>query len=397
MTSSFRGSSRWMAVRTTGAKIVVEKNGKQVKQLEGESRFEISLDFQAVYVVSFQKEGFVTKRLRFDTNVPEDRIEYGFEVFPFTVEIFEQYDDINMVVFNQPVGRISYSELIDEFDYDTDYTKSIQAQIDQAMDDVEEAKEKKEDQAAETEKEIAQLSKTAESSAKSGNIEDAIQKYEAAQKLKKDPEIQKRIEELKKEAEGEKKQQQLEGILDKAEQAMAAGDLDEAKRLYEQANGVMAGDARVQKALAQIEEDKKAQAQQAQAFDSAVKAADAALKSGNPDAAIAKAEEALKIKADPKAEQILAQATQAKADAEAASKAAAELDGKVADLIAEAQKAKGKRGPRDSNGQIRGSEAAQSRSYHRPRDSIGEASSCSTGRREEKRGAGKSSIGGCVG
>ena len=58
MTSSFRGSSRWMAVRTTGAKIVVEKNGKQVKQLEGESRFEISLDFQAVYVVSFQKEGF---------------------------------------------------------------------------------------------------------------------------------------------------------------------------------------------------------------------------------------------------------------------------------------------------------------------------------------------------
>lgn len=286
-----------------GAKIVVEKNGKQVKQLEGESRFEISLDFQAIYVVSFQKEGFVTKRLRFDTNVPEDRIEYGFEVFPFTVEIFEQYDDINMVVFNQPVGRISYSELIDEFDYDTDYTKSIQAQIDQAMDDVEEAKEKKEDQAAETEKEIAQLSKTAESSAKSGNIEDAIQKYEAAQKLKKDPEIQKRIEELKKEAEGEKKQQQLEGILDKAEQAMAAGDLDEAKRLYEQANGVMAGDARVQKALAQIEEDKKAQAQQAQAFDSAVKAADAALKSGNPDAAIAKAEEALKIKADPTIDQ----------------------------------------------------------------------------------------------
>ncbi|NQV53004.1 MAG: hypothetical protein HQ500_07460 [Flavobacteriales bacterium] len=325
-----------------GAKIVVEKNGKQVKQLEGESRSEISLDFQAIYVVSFQKEGFVTKRLRFDTNVPEDRIEYGFELFPFTVEIFEQYDDINMVVFNQPVGRISYSELIDEFDYDTDYTKSIQAQIDQAMDEVEEAKEKKADQAVEAEKEVAQLSKTAESSAKSGNFEDAIKAYEEAQKLKKDPAIQNRIDELKKEVEGQKQQQQLEGILDKAEQAMAAGDLDEAKRLYEQANGVMAGDARVQKALAQIEEDKKAQTQQAQAFDSAVKAAEAALSSGNADQAIAKASEALKIKSDPKAEQILAQATKAKADAEAVSNAAAELDGKVADLIAEAQKAKSK-------------------------------------------------------
>ena len=127
----------------SGAKIIVEKGGRQVKSIEGDSRFEIGLDFQSIYVVSFVKEGFVTKRLRFDTNVPEDRIEYGFEPFGFSVELFEQYDDVNMVVFNQPVGKISYSELIYEFDYDTDYTKSIQTQIDQAMDEVEVAKEKK--------------------------------------------------------------------------------------------------------------------------------------------------------------------------------------------------------------------------------------------------------------
>ncbi|MEQ9187117.1 MAG: hypothetical protein RLP15_05230 [Cryomorphaceae bacterium] len=325
-----------------GAKIVVEKNGKRVKQLEGESRFEIGLDFQAIYVVSFEKEGFVTKRLRFDTHVPEDRIEYGFEPFPFTVEIFEQYDDVNMVVFNQPVGRISYSELIDEFDYDTDYTKSIQAQIDQAMDEVEEAKEKKADQVVQKEKELAQLSKTAESSAKSGNFTDAIKQYEEALKLKKDPVIEKRIEELKKEAEGQKKQQEFEGVLEKAEQAMAAGDLDEAKRLFDQANGVLQGDARVTKALAQIEQEKKAQAAQGKAFDDAVKAAEAALNAGNPAQAIAKAEEALKIKADPKAEQILAKATEAKGAAEAKAKAAAELEEQVAGLLADAQKAKDK-------------------------------------------------------
>ena len=326
----------------SGAKIIVEKDGKRVKQIEGDSRFKIGLDFQAIYVISFEKEGFVTKRLRFDTHVPNERIEYGFEPFPFTVEIFEQYDDINMVIFNQPVGRISYSELIDEFDYDTDYTKSIQAQVEKAMEEVEVAKEKKVQKEAENAGKISDLSKTAESSAKSGNFEQAIKSYEEALALKKDPAIEQRINELKKEAEGQKKEQEFNKTVEQAEQAMAKGDMDEAKRLFQQANGMMAGDSKVQKALAQIEEEKKKQTLQAQAFDNAVKAAETALSSGNPDQAIAKAEEALKIKADPKAEKILADATKAKQAAEAEAKAAAELDEKVASLLADASKAKDK-------------------------------------------------------
>ncbi len=258
------------------AKIIVERDGRQVKSIEGESRFEIQLDFQSIYIISFVKEGFVTKRLRFDTNVPKDRIEYGFEPFGFQVEIFEQYDDVNMVVFNQPVGKISYSELIDEFDYDTDYTKSIQSQLDQAQDEVVQAKEKKEKEAAQNEKKIEELTDVASSQAKDGNYTAAVKSLEEAKKLTKDPAIQKQIDEYKKAEQEQKKQQQFEEVVKEAEAAMAAGDLDEAKRLFEQANSLIGGDKKVQSQLAKIEEEKAAEAKRLAEEAAAKEAADKA-------------------------------------------------------------------------------------------------------------------------
>ncbi len=306
------------------SKIIVEKNGRQVKSLDGSSKFEIALDFQSIYVISFVKEGFVTKRLRFDTNVPVDRIEYGFEPFGFSVELFEQYDDVNLVVFNQPVGKISYSELIDEFDYDTDYTKSIQTQIDKAMDDVEVAKEKKVETDAANSKEIANLTSSAEKSAKSGDYTAAITNLEKAAALKKDPAIEKRIQDLKQEAAKQEKQKEFNGVMTQADALMAKGDLEGAKKLYDQANGIMGGDPKVKEQLAKIQQEESRQAQANAAFDQAVKEAQTAMAANNFDLAIAKAEAALALKKNPEAEKILAQAKSSKdsADQKAAAEAA---------------------------------------------------------------------------
>ncbi len=199
------------------ARVILEKDGRKVRTITSESRFEIGLDFQAIYVVSFEKEGFVTKRIRFDTHVPPERIEYGFVPFDFTVEIFEQYDDVNMVMFNQPVGKIAFNDLIDEFDYDTDYTKSIQARLDQVMEEIEEKKEEKateEAAAAKAEEELNEqvedLMNDAQKAMDSGNPDEAIKKLQEASKLKDDLQIQQQLQqanELKAElaAEQEKK------------------------------------------------------------------------------------------------------------------------------------------------------------------------------------------------
>ena len=130
----------------------MEKDGRKVKTLPGDARFEIGLDYQAVYIISFVKKGFVSKKLRFDTHVPQDRIEYGFMPFDFTIEIFEQFDEVNTVMFNQPVGKISFSDVIDEFDYDTDYTQSIQAKMEEIMEEVDVQKEEKAKRIEEEEK-----------------------------------------------------------------------------------------------------------------------------------------------------------------------------------------------------------------------------------------------------
>lgn len=128
-----------------GANIIIEKNGNVDKTVSANNgRFSIPLLHNNQYVLSFEKEGMVTKKLSFDTHAPSEGVEDGYAPFDFTVSLFKQYDDVNIVVFNQPVGMIRYYEEIDDFDYDTDYTKSIQSRLQAAMEAIEEAKEEAE-------------------------------------------------------------------------------------------------------------------------------------------------------------------------------------------------------------------------------------------------------------
>jgi hypothetical protein len=261
----------------SGAKIILEKDGRQVKSLDGEARFEIGLDYQAVYTVSFVKEGFVTKRLRFDTHVAQERIEYGFIPFDFTVEIFEQFDDMNVVVFNQPVGKIAFSDIIDEFDYDTDYTKSIQSQIDEVLDEVEEKKEEKAQKQAEelqkqeaVNKRVSNITSAAEKSASAGKLDEALDKYVEASKVKDSPEIQQKIKALEGQIE-KKKQAEVE----KAAAAKAAAESKAAEKAAKDAQASASAEAKAAaEAKAKADAETKAAAD-AKAAELAAKEAEA--------------------------------------------------------------------------------------------------------------------------
>jgi hypothetical protein len=303
-----------------GAQIILEKDGRKVKTLAGDSRFEIGLDYQAIYIISFVKEGFVTKRLRFDTHVPEDRIEYGFVPFDFTIEIFEQFDEVNTVMFNQPVGKISFSDVIDEFDYDTDYTQSIQAKMEEVMEEVDVQKEEKAKRIAEEEKKNADLNKkvdnltaAAQKSLSSGDPEDAIKKLEEAVELKDSPEIKQKLVDAKKELERKKIE---------AEEKAAA----EAKAAEKAAAEAKAKAEAEEKALAEAKASESAEknaAAQAKAEEEAKAAAKEAEK---------KAEEEAMAKAD--AERLLAE----KKKAEEAKKQEENLSEKEALEAAEIEK-----------------------------------------------------------
>ena len=136
-----------------GARVVVYKNGTKERTItDGLAKFTLDLDLNANYIVSFEKAGYVSKKISFDTRVPADAAANGFTPFDFAVSLFKQYDDVNTVVFNQPVGMIRYDNAAGDFDYDTDYTKSIQSQLQEAAAQVEQKQKQEAQAAAEAEK-----------------------------------------------------------------------------------------------------------------------------------------------------------------------------------------------------------------------------------------------------
>ena len=122
----------------SGARVVLYREGVKERTITSNlGKFSLELELNANYILSFERDGYVTKKLSFNTRVPSDAVGQGFAPFDFSVSLFKQYDDMNTVVFNQPVGVIRYDRSLGDFDYDTDYTKSIQGQLQQAVADVE--------------------------------------------------------------------------------------------------------------------------------------------------------------------------------------------------------------------------------------------------------------------
>lgn len=143
-----------------GTKVVIYKDGQKQRTVNsGLSKFQLELDLNANYILSFEKEGFVTKKLSFDTHAPGEAMANGFTPFEFAVSMFKQYDDVNMVVFDQPVGMIKYSAEVDDFDYDTDYTKSIQSALAEVLAKVEQKQKEEADSAARDAKEKERIEK----------------------------------------------------------------------------------------------------------------------------------------------------------------------------------------------------------------------------------------------
>ncbi len=112
------------------AVIYIEKNGKPVKTLyPNGQKFEFECDINADYLFKFEKPGYITKKISINSTVAQDRAEEGFDPYKFNVYLFPQVEGVNTVIFNQPVGKIMYKSDLDDIGFDTDYTKSIEAEM----------------------------------------------------------------------------------------------------------------------------------------------------------------------------------------------------------------------------------------------------------------------------
>lgn len=143
-----------------GSRVVVYRDGEKQRVITDDlNKIALDLELDHAYLLSFEKEGFVTKKLSFDTHAPAEAAVNGFTPFEFVVSLFKQYEGINTVVFNQPVGMIRYDAALDDFDYDTDYTKSIQSALEAAQEEVVRKQEEERKQAEAVAREKAEQDK----------------------------------------------------------------------------------------------------------------------------------------------------------------------------------------------------------------------------------------------
>jgi hypothetical protein len=279
--------------KLSGAVVTVAAGGNTVNTINcSDGKFDLTLQANQDYTISFTKPGYITKRISFSTkNVPPERAKFNFTAFTIDqVDIFPEIDgsDIDQIL-QQPVAKILYNPKYHngDFDFDERYTESIQALLERIL----AAKRALDAQ-------YKSIITRADGNFKRQDYATAKPDYEAALKLKPNEQypkdqlaaIEKALKDLaNKQSEGAKKlaeqgakQAKFDSLVKVGDAAFAAKDYKNARPAYTSASQMFPDKRYPKDQLRAIDnaeknqgEDAKKAAKQAQ-YDSIVKIADAA-------------------------------------------------------------------------------------------------------------------------
>jgi hypothetical protein len=109
-----------------GVKLTLLKNGRagQAFTTPSSGKFAMPLDVNSEYILEVYKVGYVTKRIAFNTKVPDDmQMTWSFD---FVVDLFQDLEGLDKAIFVNPVAKVEFNEQFGEFDYDLDYSMEFQ-------------------------------------------------------------------------------------------------------------------------------------------------------------------------------------------------------------------------------------------------------------------------------
>ncbi|MDY6801189.1 MAG: hypothetical protein SVU94_08195, partial [Bacteroidota bacterium] len=257
-------------------KIKLYENGQLVETYisDRSGKIQVDLDLNKDYILEFSKEGYVTKKININTEMPAEYLDKRFAPIRFAVDLFQQYDEVNTVVFTQPVGVIKFYEQIGDFDYDVDYSREVRSKIDKAEDELQKAHkqhlkdledQKKANEEAERQRIIQEQKAEAEARRKAEEEAKRKAAEERARQIqleKERAEQQRKEEEAKKEAERIRQQQIADSLKQVAEEKARNEAEEEARRkAAELARQKAEADSlkRVEEEKARLEAERKAQ------------------------------------------------------------------------------------------------------------------------------------------
>lgn len=104
--------------------ITITRDGAPYRVIDpSKGKYYIDLELGSNFIFTFTKPNHITKQVIINTVVPKGREEEDFAKFTADVGLEMQPED-KVVTYSQPVGRIKFSGLTNDFDFDKDYTQT---------------------------------------------------------------------------------------------------------------------------------------------------------------------------------------------------------------------------------------------------------------------------------
>ncbi len=158
--------------------------------------FSFTLNYNNEYVLQFSKAGYTAKRISVSTKgVPPEEINDIYEFTGFEVSLFTNIPDLDISLLQKPIGKISFINSDEGFDYDAAYTAAMQEKLQQFQEDL----AAKKSAAAATEAKYKAALAKADKAFSSKNYKDAKDAFYEASGIKPDEKYPKdKINEIEK-------------------------------------------------------------------------------------------------------------------------------------------------------------------------------------------------------
>jgi hypothetical protein len=111
-------------VQGTEAKLQYDSSNLPIVYNE-KGEFKCNLNWNQDYLFIFSKTGFIAKSIRFSTKIPENVDLSTIEPYLLLVELSPVMPNVDTAFFENPVGFIKFDPIINDFDFDRDYSLKV--------------------------------------------------------------------------------------------------------------------------------------------------------------------------------------------------------------------------------------------------------------------------------
>lgn len=264
----------------SNAKVTLVKDGKNVKSVTtgSDGVFSFEMDMNSEYLIEIERAGLLSKRIAFNTDIPDDI--YGKWTMEFAMTLFPGCAGVNTSALNDPVDRVKFSTNKNDFISDKAYVERMRGRIEQLFYDIENCQQEEYQKALDEGDRLMNQ----------GQYEEARTKYqEALVKYPNDRYAEKRIDEInKKIGEERKSEQEYNNLIAEADQLYTAKEYEDAREVYNEALQIMPQNSYPREKIAAIDKvvaDNRATAQKQQQYDNYIEKANVAFNAQNYTAA----------------------------------------------------------------------------------------------------------------